>query len=561
MIEVLASWLIMLFISVILGKAGIRLLFEKTIGNNLNSFDGEIVFGLCICNLYSQIFSIFYKIGVASFIGLTVITAVALFYLKKGNSLNFLDNTIWEKLDKKRFVSIVIVLIGIVAWTSLSPHHYDTYLYHAQAIHWVEEYGVVPGLGNLHFRFAYNSAVMPLHALYSFGWIAGQSLHTVNGFLTAVLLIYIFASLPQGTEFFCTQSTFLKLGALFYVFYDAISVSSPNTDSIALLLTFYVIIKWTEFTEQNAQEAEYAFLCIVAVYIVTVKLSVGVFVLLTVYPAVLLIRKRQIKDILKYLCVGVIQAIPFVIRNVIISGYLLYPCKSSAIKGLDWIMPSELLESDKAEIIAWARGNKDISRIDESIFQWIGEWYDQINILWKVFVVLAGVAIIYLIFDVIVSLKGKNDYPYVTLYIVCVFGFFFWLLSAPLPRYGAIYMIGLPSIALARMISICRPFKRFGCKNVFKSIDVKIKYVVSISYCLLYCVCSIFIYGWEFHPVIQGDYLDNPTYMADYYGNEIAIPYEGDQTGYDPFPSIPYSGVLDGIILRGEELEDGFKQK
>ena len=43
--------------------------------------------------------------------------------------------------------------------------HVDTGLYHAQAIRWIEEYGVVCGLGNLHSRFAYNSAAFALCAL------------------------------------------------------------------------------------------------------------------------------------------------------------------------------------------------------------------------------------------------------------------------------------------------------------------------------------------------------------------------------------------------------------
>ena len=69
--------------------------------------------------------------------------------------------------------------------------HVDTGLYHAQAIRWIEEYGVVPGLGNLHSRFAYNSAAFPLCAVYSMRWLGGslfpEGIHAVQGFLALLV--------------------------------------------------------------------------------------------------------------------------------------------------------------------------------------------------------------------------------------------------------------------------------------------------------------------------------------------------------------------------------------
>ena len=70
--------------------------------------------------------------------------------------------------------------------------HYDTGLYHAQSIRWIEEYGVVPGLGNLHTRLAYNSASFCLSALYSFAFLGGQSYHCVAGFLAFLLAVVCF---------------------------------------------------------------------------------------------------------------------------------------------------------------------------------------------------------------------------------------------------------------------------------------------------------------------------------------------------------------------------------
>ena len=64
--------------------------------------------------------------------------------------------------------------------------HYDTGLYHAQAIRWIEEYGVVPGLANLHSRFGYNSASFALSAFFSETWLIGRLITAWLDFCAAV---------------------------------------------------------------------------------------------------------------------------------------------------------------------------------------------------------------------------------------------------------------------------------------------------------------------------------------------------------------------------------------
>ena len=45
-----------------------------------------------------------------------------------------------------------------------------------------KEYGVVPGLANLHSRFGYNSASFALSAFFSETWLIGRPMHCVAGF-------------------------------------------------------------------------------------------------------------------------------------------------------------------------------------------------------------------------------------------------------------------------------------------------------------------------------------------------------------------------------------------
>ena len=60
---------------------------------------------------------------------------------------------------------------------------------------------------------------------------------------------------------------------------------------------------------------------------------------------------------------------------------------------------------------------------------------------------------------------------------------------------------------------------------------------------------------------LQNDYNNREVYYDNSLGVTVAIPMEGDQVGYDPFPSTAYSGTTCTIELRGETLNEGFRQK
>lgn len=161
MIEVTASWVIIFLAAVVYGT------FILDVGNYRETaiyrWDSIIVTGLVFLTWYAQVFSIFYKVGVMSqFILVCGGTGIILIWLinrKKGRIRLFRGLTYW-----KTFIIFVLIL-ATAAWTCMPTESYDTSLYHAQAIQWIEKYGVVCGLGNLHNRLAYNSAFMCIQAL------------------------------------------------------------------------------------------------------------------------------------------------------------------------------------------------------------------------------------------------------------------------------------------------------------------------------------------------------------------------------------------------------------
>ena len=554
MFSILIIWAIALVVFAILGHASLRLLYG---GNNIfvKDYDTDIVFGMCICNLYGQVSSIFVPVGAIAFIGVMILTIVAGIYLFFRKDMFFGLGTNLKSIKNRKISFICFAIVFSVAlWTVITPQHYDTYLYHAQAIRWIEEYGIVPGLGNLHYRFAYNSSYMTLQALFSFKWLAGQSFHVMSGFITVFMLLYVLNTVLNREDKRIKSSDLFKLASLVYILYDCRNISSPNTDTVALLLAYYILIKWSEYSERDDKDVlGYSMLCILLVYVTTIKLSVGIFILLVIYPAVMLIKEKRIADIFKHLTAGVVILIPYIVRGIIISGYILYPYEATAVKSLDWIMPEFLLEIDKKEIIAWGRGHSDVSRIPEHIWQWFGGWFSSINILWKVFMIISIVALIYLGIWTLRQRKRVSFSPQLCMTLTCIIGLFFWLLSAPLPRYGVIYMTSIPCLA----ISV------FLLDHEIKLDNEKIlgffKYTVIGVYIIIFIAYS-YVFDLGIPKIIrQSDYDNKPTYTVSSSGIDYAIPSELDLAGYDPFPETPHANTAELIKLRGNDLKDGFK--
>lgn len=552
MISILLTWIVLLIVTLAYGKAIVKAFY----GNRyqiLCATDIYLICGILAVNLYAQIWSLFRAIDGVAFGGVCVGACLCLWYLGRGER-HSLCGIRGNDLTKKNVFWMLFAVATVLLWTDLVPQHYDTYLYHAQAIHWIEEYGVVPGLGNLHFRLAYNSAFMTLQSLFSFKWLTGQSLHTVNGFMTLFMLIYCIKGIRhiQGRA-----SDVLKLACVGYMLYDCIQISSPNTDTMVLLLIFYIVIKWSEFEENDVRcEGAYGFLCILTVYAATLKLSSAVLVLLTLYPAYYMLHNRNVKLIVKHLLMGLIIGIPFLVRNVILSGYLIYPYWELDLFSVDWKMSCDMLKQDRKEIIAWGRGNMDVTRVDESILQWFGEWYLSIHLLWKILFVCAVAAIIVILVYTVYAIRCKKEHGVALIRdIVCVCGMFFWLCTAPLPRYGAVYMLILCGIAVSYGIQRadirCR---RHCCSTVSLAMRCCV-----ILYGCLYLPYTIFTgkAGME-TLVMQNDYENRQTTTAFLGGIAFAIPTEGNQTGYEPFPSAP--GIRQSIVCRGDELGDGFKR-
>lgn len=546
MLLVLINWCWILFCSFVIGIAIIRTVNKKFLKEREPEL--AIVIGLMVLTVYAQLTTLVIKISLAAslllLLSIFILTFLLLRDLKEYLHLCFRVRNI------RLFIIILLAGLIILFYTSQSAIFYDTDLYHAQAIRWMEEFKIVKGLGNLHNRFAYNSAFLPLQALFSWKFLGIQSLHTLNGFFCIVMSTYAICSLNIWKREKLRISDFLKLGIVIYIFSSLEFLASPVTDTFPMLTVLYVLAKWCEYQEHNQNNyIRYLILCFLAVWAVTIKLSVVGLLLLALYPAYRLCKQKRWRTILISLAIGMSLVLPYVLRNFYISGYLVYPYPFPDLFQVDWKMPLSLVRYDKNEIMVWGRGLNDVSLYDWPLMKWFPVWFGRLNfydqVMFRINVVLAAVSTGY----ILIMTLGKKWKMECFLLLVSIINFLIWFFTAPLPRYGMVYFLLLPCI-LAGMITI---------KIKQRSYQIVIA-ALMILFCSYQTLNSLKYFD-SYKLFLPIDYQMRQQKEVNWYGTMVYLPEEGDQIGYHYFPSTPYLEKLILIEPRGASLQDGFRMK
>ena len=553
MIMVILNWLYIAITSFVTGFAVLSF-FSGIFKTEQRKVLPCVWAGLAVNTVYAQIWSLFGGVKTAANIVLITATAVLIVLMreKMGNCLVKAKSDIASVRGLRYVYATVLILMAY--GTSRGIIHYDTSLYHAQSIHWIEEYGVVKGLACLQLRFGYNSSAFALTALYSFKSVTGQSLHTTAGFFALLGAIHVVDIYKIFADKRVRTSDFIRLGLLFYLGLIFREMVSPASDYYAQILIFAVLIMWLEALEEESTEYSYAMLSILLVYAATVKFSIALLVLLAIKPAVMMIRKKQIKQIVFSLAGGIIVLVPFLIRNVIISGWLIYPSTIIDLFDFDWKIPKGLAQYDAMEIGVYGKGINDVTLYNMPMKNWLPSWFAGMSIIEKGWVLLTAVSIIigtaYFIYKLI---KRKADYDRLLIWCVMVAGSVFWFMTAPLVRYGYGYLTCVPLLT-----------DSFLCMEmVEKSRDRRSLYIAYIAVLVVISLYRVKTVGYDILATIrepyyleQKDYIDWPAERYELDGHTIYVPKQDALIGYNLFPA---SLLSIDVQMRGDSFEDGFR--
>ena len=389
MLLTLVSWIYIFIICLTVGY-GVNRLLSKLIpvpeaGDKHFGITGYVVTGLTMLTVYAEIFSIFYKIGAVCHV-LMLAGAAACAVAFRGQLkviLTQLLDTVKDKEMIKRTIVFLVIILVAAFFTSRGQFHKDTGIYHAQAIRLLEEYGLVKGLGNLQLHYAYNSAYLPLCALFTMGFMLPLNLHlhTMTGFFMVLFSIYAVTGLWHFKEHSRHGGDMARVGILIYALTSMTALQSPATDYGTMFLVLYIFTAWISYAEEAKCDSDtdqisfYGYLSVLSIFAASMKLSAAFIVLLAGLPLVLLLKKKMWKQTAFFLLIGFLSFLPYLIRNVIISGWLFYPVESIDLFDVAWKIPADYLKYDADQIKVWGRCLYDVTRVDEGISEWFPEWF------------------------------------------------------------------------------------------------------------------------------------------------------------------------------------------
>ncbi|MCM1127411.1 MAG: hypothetical protein NC429_13185 [Lachnospiraceae bacterium] len=549
MISVIFIWLYMLFTCYLTGFLCVKVIS----GNGKFKFKRETDYfyaGIGAVTVYAQIFSIFGKVGLLANVILLIACILICVWLRRELAERF--RALRLTVTPGRTAMALLLFLAFAYGTSRGYIHYDTGLYHAQSIRWIEEYGVVPGLGNLHSRLAYNSSAFCLSALYSMAFLGGRSYHCCAGFLAFLLSLVCSEMIRKGFFQNPRLSDFARIIGIYYLLNIFDEMISPASDYFMVLLVLFIVIRWLELLERKEKSFfPYAMLSVMCVVVISVKLSGALTLLLALLPAVQMVREKRVIEIFKFIGTGILVIAPFLIRNVILSGWLIYPFTAVDLFDVDFKIPKGMAEYDAREIQVWGRGYSDVTLYGQPIVKWMPEWIRGLGGVDTVFLALAvSGTLLFLWFAGYALWKKKKEMlAYLHAAGTLTICFLFWLFSAPLIRYGCVFLWLVPVVTWGYLyLKISPHMDRFRVYGVF---------------ILLAGVYKAGAFGTEQCRLASADYLilqkDYDRYETESYelhGYTFYYSPSGDRTGYDAFPASP---VKAEDIFRGETIEEGFK--
>ena len=584
MLSVLLDWLIIAITSYTVGYGFLRLMSicigrEVSAGKNANVL--RLLTGFMLTNVYAEIWSIFSPVNMWAVYILVFITLVIAYMCKQ----DMAETVNISKAPKPAVIASVAVILLMAYGSSRGYMHYDTTLYHASAIRWIEEYGVVPGLANLQSRYGYNSAEFAHNALYSFKWYTGRSLHCTTGFLAMVS-----AHLLYDKELFTGRRTiqsvdFVRIGLLYYLGVLFAQMVSPASDYVANLLIFDILILMLGRVKDRTLPADhYVLISLLAIYGITVKVSLAPMVLICLIPFVYYIIKKDVRSILFCIVSGLVIAMPYFIRGYILSGWILYPSTLIKLGNPDWQVPIGEAQYDAKEISMWGRGITDATKWSEvTLTNWIPSWFAALDTVEKVLitaVITSAVVLVAIEIRLGLSknrggLHGYNILLELPIAWIMLLGVVTWFVGAPLVRYGLGFVLSFPLLVVGILYEL--EFREVRIAGINKdrtgsdrSSPGERKEIVGRALFLIIAGVMVLMKVKGLVVDIAGsldrdcliwqqDYEDPEAFTYEVNGVTIYVAKNGGGMGYNKFPSS--IEVKDNIELRGSELKDGFRVK
>jgi hypothetical protein len=454
------------------------------------------------------------------------------------------------------FIYITVVFLAgfsfLFAVTDITEP-YDTALYHAQAIRWMNEYGTPPGLGNLHARLAFNSSWLSFAALFDNGPWDSRSEILIPALSWLGAFLYFFY------ELLFTRRNGIRLYALCMLLwslysghvYPALYYDDPvHILNAIVVLEIYYLFDTAPDKSNKSEGKTSRGACIL-------MLSAGAFmvkpsgVVSLIFTGVLFIillfkNKKHFTGWLKVFCPAAFALIVWITRNLLLSGYPLYPMPILPFP-FDWTMAYSVVKANYDAVVGWARmpGPGYIESLTNGFLFWFKPWLIE-NLLSKRFFVLAILPASFAVFFWFLVIRFVRTKKALFFLAWSTANILYWFLMAPDIRFGG----GFFWVSLALSLLFL-----FPSESVFQFSAFWDAKILRWTFRYVWALVILGIVGLT--PIKRSFFTVGAaqSYPVKEYTVRSSDPFavwipleEDDRTGNSPLPSAP--GPVDNIEMR-----------
>ena len=389
-----------------------------------------LVSGLILLTSLTQIIVLFFPINIYTKFG--ILGLLTLLSIIKRKSTNFFIPKIKVSASLVLFFIVWAIILLINAGPTMMD---DTESYHIQSIKWIQEYGSVPGIVNLHVRFGFNSSWFSSVALFSCSPKTAGGFTILNSIISVWLCYWFLEKINQFQKENKIQAAFaiLSIFIVCLLIWPLIKGNAATTN-YDFITTTIVFIMFTEvfFSEKTSPSIEWI---IWPAYLLTVRLINFPLLLLSILAFILFIRQKQTRRLLLPIAYCFILIVPFLIRSIIIAGFPFYPATFFDFTNVDWKADPQITKNFLEFIKYFNRVSTtyfDLEKTKGLGSAWIPAWFQHLFLFDKI-LVLAGFTGIS--FTGIKLLIKKNNYSESLITGLMILWIISWFLIAPDPRF------------------------------------------------------------------------------------------------------------------------------
>ena len=416
---------------------------------------GEIFLKKIINFQIDPIISIIFGILVIGFLGL---------FLNFFFPLNLFVNTIvfillfiyffWDlyknKIDKKKLILNILVISSITSVVLIlsNVNRPDAGLYHLPFTKLLNEYKIILGASNIHFRFGHTSLIQYSNAANYNILFKEKGILIPQGLLIISIIYYFGAKIFE----YYKKNLDLNFILLFFCFVFSIlnynRYSSFGNDAGANLLFILLIYETFNLLKKKITEHDIFFLSFISLFCFSLK---SFFILSFIIPFLIFFYFQRKNFFLiiksKKTLVLFILILILIIKNVFISGCIIFPAKITCIKNLSWYNDKS---TTREEIMAeawskdWINSDKSLTPKEYSQnFNWFKTWSDNhADIIIKKSILFLFIIFFFMVYAFVSSKKKfkselKNEKVFIILIVVSLMSLFIWFIKFPLYRYGS----------------------------------------------------------------------------------------------------------------------------